>query len=211
VTEPVLHGYFRSSASFRVRAALNLKGIGYEDAFHHLGKGDQHASAFLSINPQGLVPALEVDGAVLTQSLAICEYLEETHPFPPLLPIDPIMRAKVRRFALVIACEVHPVQNLKVLNRLRRLGLSDDQVTAWGAETIDEGLNACAQLIANEEGPFCFGSEVSLADIFLVPQLVNARRFGVPLRWPKLAAAEAACLSLEAFARALPANQPDAE
>lgn len=210
MTEPVLHGYFRSGASYRVRIALNLKGVRYADAFHHLRKGEQHAAAYLALNPQGLLPAL-VDGAVLTQSIAICEYLDEIHPEPPLLPADPVRRAKVRAFALAIACDVHPVQNLKVLERLRGLGLSDEQVTGWAAQAIDEGLSACEQLIAEETGPYCFGDSVTLADLCLVPQLVNARRFGVKLRWPKLLAAEQACLALDAFRRAAPEHQPDAE
>lgn len=211
MTEPRLHGYFRSTASYRVRIALNLKGIDYADAFHHLRKGEQRAPAFLGLNPQGLVPALEIDGAVLTQSLAICEYLDETRAEPPLLPADPLRRAKVRAFAQVIACDVHPIQNLKVLARLRGLGLGEDAVNHWAAEIIAEGLAACAALIEDEAGPYCFGEAVTLADLCLVPQLVNARRFGVDLRWPRLLAVESACLALDAFARAAPDRQPDAE
>lgn len=211
MTIPVLHGYYRSTASYRVRIALNLKGIGYADAFHHLRKGEQRDPAFLALNPQGLLPALEIDGAVLTQSLAICEYLDEVHPEPPLLPADPLARAKMRAFAQAIACDIHPVQNLKVLDRLRRLGLDEAQVTGWAAATIDEGLDACATLIAGEQGPYCFGAAPTLADLCLVPQLVNARRFGVALRWPRLLSVEAACLALPAFRRAAPEAQPDAE
>jgi maleylpyruvate isomerase len=210
MTDPVLHGYFRSSAAFRVRIALNLKGIAYQDAIHHLGKGEHDVPAYRALNPQGLVPALEADGAVLIQSLAICEYLDETCPEPPLLPRDPVLRARVRAFAQVIACDVHPVQNLKILKRLRGLGLDERQVTAWAARTIEEGFDACAALIAGEDGPYCFGREVSLADIALVPQFANARRFGVELRWPRLEAVERACLALAAFARAAPDRQPDA-
>lgn len=211
MTGLVLHGYFRSTASYRVRIALNLKGIAYADAFHHLRKGEQRSADYRAINPQGLVPALAVDGAVLTQSLAICDYLDETYPNPALLPADPIHRARVRAFAQVIACDVHPVQNLKVLDRLRGLGLDDAQVTGWARDTIEDGLDACAALIADEPGPYCFGDRVTLADLCLVPQLVNARRFGADLRWPRLLAAEAACLELDAFRRAMPENQPDAE
>lgn len=211
MTDPVLHGYFRSTASYRVRVALNLKGVAYADAFHHLRKGEQRAPDYLALNPQGLLPALEMDGAVLTQSLAICEYLDETVAGPKLLPDDPIRRAKVRAAAQVIACDIHPVQNLKVLDRLRALGLSEEQVTGWAVQVIEEGLDAFDRLIAGEEGPYCFGDQVTLADICLVAQLVNARRFGVALRWPRLAAVEQACLALEAFRKAAPQNQPDAE
>src|SRR5215475_13950970 len=140
-----LHGYFRSSASYRVRIALNLKGLTAEHLPHHLRKGEQRAPAYLAINPQGLVPALEDDqGAVITQSLAIIEWLDEIHPEPPLLPKDPLRRAKVRAFADAIACDIHPVQNLKVLARLRELGLPEEQVTGWAAWVNREGLRACA-------------------------------------------------------------------
>lgn len=209
--EPVLHGYFRSSATYRVRIALNLKGLSYADAIHHLRRGEQRAPDYLALNPQGLVPALEIGGAFLTQSLAICEYLDETLEGPKLLPADPLARARVRAAAYVIACDVHPVQNLKILDRLRDLGLSKEQVQDWAAQAIDEGLDAFAQLIAGEEGPYCFGDQVTLADICLVPQLANARRFGVTLRWPRLLSVEQYCLALEAFRRAAPENQADAE
>lgn len=211
MTLPVLHGYFRSTASYRVRIALNMKGVAYIDAFHHLRNGEQNAPDYRALNPQGLLPAVEVDGAVLTQSLAICEYLDETHPQPALLPADPLERAKVRAFAQVIACDIHPVQNLKILDRLRALGLGEEQVSGWARQAIDDGLDACATLIAGEVGPYCFGTRVTLADICLVPQLVNARRFGVDLRWPRLLAIEAACLALDAFRRATPEAQADAE
>lgn len=208
-----LHGYFRSSAAWRVRIALGLKGIAADQGFYHLRKGEQRAPGFLALNPQGLVPALELDdGTALTQSLAICEYLDDIHPNPPLLPRDPLARARVRAFAQAIACDIHPVQNLKVLNRLRGLGLADAQVTAWAREVIEEGLAACATLIAAEPGPFCFGATPTLADLCLVPQLFNARRYGAdPTQWPRLVAAEAACAALPAFAAAVPERQQDAE
>jgi maleylpyruvate isomerase len=207
-----LHGYFRSSASYRVRIALNLKGLSAEHLAHHLRKGEQCAPAYLAINPQGLVPTLENEDAVLTQSLAIIEWLDETHPAPPLLPKDPLRRAKVRAFALVVACDTHPVQNLKVLARLRQLGLPEAQVTEWAAWANREGLTACEKLIAGEAGPFCFGDEPSIADLCLVPQLANARRFGVDLAaFPRLLKAEAAASSIKAFADAAPDQQPDAE
>jgi maleylpyruvate isomerase len=208
-----LHGYFRSSASYRVRIALNLKGLSADHLPHHLRKGEQRDPAYLAINPQGLVPTLQDDrGVVLTQSLAIIEWLDETHPEPPLLPADPLRRAKVRAFAMVVACDTHPVQNLKVLARLRELGLADEQVTAWAAWANREGLIACETLIANEPGPFCFGAAPTLADLCLVPQLANARRFGVDLAvFPRLLKAEMAAKNLKAFADAAPDRQPDAE
>jgi maleylpyruvate isomerase len=207
-----LHGYFRSSASYRVRIALNLKGLSAEHLAHHLRKGEQCAPAYLAINPQGLVPTLEDENTVLTQSLAIIEWLDETHPTPPLLPKDPLRRAKVRAFALVVACDTHPVQNLKVLARLRQLGLPEAQVTEWAAWANREGLTACEKLIASEAGPFCFGAQPTIADLCLVPQLANARRFGVDLAaFPRLLKAEAAATNIKAFADAAPDRQPDAE
>lgn len=208
-----LHGYYRSSASWRVRIALNLKGVHADSIAHHLRKGEQHAADFLRLNPQGLVPALTLDdGTTLTQSLAIIEWLDETHPRPPLLPADPLRRAQVRAFAQAIACDIHPVQNLKVLSRLRQLGLAEDQVTGWAGWVIGDGLKACETLIANESGPFCFGADPTLADICLVPQLFNARRFGVDLSpYPGLLRAERAAQAVAAFADAAPERQPDAE
>jgi len=208
-----LHGYFRSSAAYRVRIALNLKGVRAEQLSHHLRKGEQRAAAYLALNPQGLVPTLQTDqGEILIQSLAIIEWLEETCPEPPLLPKDPLRRAKVRGFSLAVACDIHPVQNLKVLARLRQLGLSEERVTEWAAWANREGLAACEKLIASEEGPFCFGAAPTIADICLVPQLGNARRFGVDVSaFPRLLQAEAAAKALAAFADAAPERQSDAE
>jgi len=208
-----LHGYFRSSASYRVRIALNLKGLSAQHLPHHLRKGEQRAPHYLRLNPQGLVPTLEDDGgAVLTQSLAIIEWLEETHPEPPLLPKEPLRRAKVRAFALVLGCDTHPVQNLKVLARLRQLGLPEEQVTDWAAWANREGLAACEALLATEPGPFCFGATPTLADLCLVPQLGNARRFGVDVAaYPRLLQAEVAARAMKAFADAAPERQIDAE
>ena len=208
-----LHGYFRSSASYRVRIALNLKGLTADHLTHHLRKGEQRDPAYLALNPQGLVPALQDDqGATLTQSLAIIEWLDETHPEPPLLPKDPLRRAKVRAFAQVLACDTHPVQNLKVLARLRELKLPEDQVTGWAGWANREGLAACEKLIATEAGPFCFGALPTIADLCLVPQLANARRFGVDVSaFPRLLKAEAAAKAMKAFADAAPDKQPDAE
>jgi maleylpyruvate isomerase len=208
-----LHGYFRSSAAYRVRIALNLKGLAPEHLSHHLRKGEQTAPGYLKFNPQGLVPTLVDDGGgVLTQSLAIIEWLDETHPTPPLLPLDALQRAKARAFALAIACDIHPVQNLKVLTRLRELGVADDKVTEWAAWANREGLTACEKLIADGPGPFCFGEVPTIADLCLVPQLANARRFGVDVSiFPRLLKAEAACKAMPAFADAAPEKQPDAE
>jgi maleylpyruvate isomerase len=178
-----LHGYFRSSASWRVRIALNLKGVSVSHSFHHLRRGEQRASDYLALNPQDLVPTLELDnGAVLTHSLAIIEWLSDAS----LLPFDKIQRAKVRSFALVLAADTHPIQNLKVLNALRKLGVLEDSVTAWAADANTEGLEACEALLSNVEGPYCFGAAPTLADICLGPQLGNARRFRVDLsRFPQ--------------------------
>ena len=209
-TPDCLHGYFRSTAAWRVRIALNLKRLEATHVYHHLRRGEQRAPDYLRLNPQGLVPAFETHGAVLTQSLAIIEYLEETHPEPPLLPNNALARARVRAFALAIACDIHPVQNLRVLARLRDAGLTEPQVQDWARETIESGLAACAALLAAESGPFCFGALPTLADLCLVPQLYNARRFGAATDHGRLLAVEAACLALPAFQSATPERQPDA-
>lgn len=208
-----LHGYFRSAAAYRVRIALNLKGLSTEHLPRHLRKGEQCAPGYLVLNPQGLVPTLENDaGDILTQSLAIIEWLDETHPEPPLLPKEPLRRAKVRAFAMALACDTHPVQNLKVLNRLRELKLPEAQVTEWAAWINREGLAACENLIKDEPGPFCFGAAPTIADLCLVPQLGNARRFGVDVAsFPRLLKAEAATKAIKAFADAAPDQQADAE
>lgn len=208
-----LHGYFRSAAAYRVRIALNLKNLSVEHVHHHLRKGEQRAPAYLALNPQGLVPALELDdGAVLTQSLAIIEWLDEMHPEPPLLPSDSLQRARVRAFAMAIACDVHPLQNLRVLFRLRNLPVAESVVVGWAGSVNETGLEACEALIARVPGPFCFGEGPTLADICLVPQLGNARRFKVDVaRFRRLLEVEAAALAMSAFADAAPDRQPDAE
>ena len=212
-----LYTFFRSSASYRVRIALNLKGLEYEQAAIHLrrGGGEQLKPAYKAINPQALVPALEDNGQVYSQSLAIIEYLEERYPKPPLLPSDAADRAVVRSMALLIACEVHPIQNLRVLNHLKNdHKLSDDDTIRWARHWINLGLSALEQMTISlsKQGEFCFGQTPTMADLCLVPQLSNARRFGVDLSaFPKLLAIEAACMSLPAFANAAPENQPDAE
>jgi maleylacetoacetate isomerase len=212
-----LYTFFRSSASYRVRIALNLKGLEYEQAAIHLrrGGGEQLKPAYKAINPQALVPALEDNGQVYSQSLAIIEYLEERYPKPALLPSDAADRAVVRSMALLIACEVHPIQNLRVLNYLKNdHKLSDDDTIRWARHWINLGLSALEQMTISlsKQGEFCFGQTPTMADLCLVPQLSNARRFGVDLSaFPKLLAIEAACMSLPAFANAAPENQPDAE
>jgi maleylpyruvate isomerase len=212
-----LYTFFRSSASYRVRIALNLKGIPYEQAPVHLrrGGGEQLQPPYTTLNPQALVPALEDNGQILTQSLAIIEYLEEKHPNPPLLPKDPAGRALVRSMALIIACEVHPIQNLRVLNYVKSsYNQTDDQVNRWARHWIDLGLTALEQMIAAQpnRGKFCFGNTPTLADICLIPQLGNARRYGCDLsQYPSILSIDGNCMSLAAFADAAPEKQPDAE
>lgn len=208
----ILHGYFRSSAAWRVRIALHLKGLTVENRYQHLRKGEQLSPEYLAVNPQGLLPSLILDdGAVLTQSLAICEYLDEQYPDPALLPSDPVMRARIRAFAQVIACDIHPVQNLRVLKALQARGQTQDDTQSWARDVIGSGFDALETLVAGHSQPHAFGGSPTLADICLVPQMANARRFGVTLRWPRLAAIEAACLALPAFAETHPDLQPDAE
>jgi maleylacetoacetate isomerase len=210
-----LHSYFRSSAAYRVRIALNLKGLAPAMAFVHLTRdgGQQRSPAFRSLNPQGLVPALEDRGEVLTQSLAIIEYLDETHPAPPLLPKDPMQRARARAFALAIACDIHPLNNLRVLHYLKKpLGHDQATIDTWYRHWIAESLPALEALLPNATSTFCFGDTPGLADICLVPQLFNARRFKCDLSAaPRLVAIDAACQALPAFASAAPGAQADAE
>jgi maleylpyruvate isomerase len=195
-----LHGFFRSSATYRVSIALKLKGLSFDYLSYNLRDKEQLAPDYLALNRQGLVPTLMLGDQPLTQSLAICEYLDEVHPAPALLPTGPLERAKVRAAAYVIACDIHPVQNLKILNRVRALGHGDDAVNQWARDTIEEGLTAFEALLPEHDGAFCFGDTPGLADICLIPQLVNARRFGVELTSERILAIEAACLALDAFA-----------
>ncbi len=212
-----LYDYFRSSAAYRVRIALNLKGVVPDErTFVHLRMGNQRAQDYLALNPQGLVPALALDdGTVLTQSLAIGEFLEETHPQPPLLPADPEGRARVRSIALAIACEIHPLNNLRVLNYLiGTLGASREQKDGWYRYWIDVGFEALEKSLSRDPatGRFCHGDAPTLADVCLVPQLANARRFSIDLSpYPTLVRIESECNALPAFASAAPAKQPDAE
>jgi maleylacetoacetate isomerase len=209
-----LYSYFRSSAAYRVRIALNLKGIAYETASVHLVKdgGHNRRPEYRAVNPQMRVPALVTDtGEVLIQSLAIIDYLDETRPDPPLLPKDSIARAKARAMADIVACDIHPLNNTSPLRYLKRvLHQEQSAIDAWYHHWVSEGFEALEALVA--PSPYCCGSAVTIADILLVPQVYNARRLKVPLdAFPKITAIEAACLALPAFDRARPENQPDAE
>jgi maleylacetoacetate isomerase len=209
-----LYSYFRSSAAYRVRIALNLKGLPYETIPIHLQKegGLNKKPEYRAVNPQMRVPALRLDsGEVLTQSIAIIEYLDDVHPEPPLLPRDPLERAQVRAFAQLIACDIHPLNNTSALRYLKyELGQDQAKIDRWYHHWILQGFDAMEAMV--RPAPYAFGSAVTLADICLVPQVYNARRLKVPLdRFPKLVAIDAACAKLAAFERARPENQPDAE
>ena len=212
-----LHNYFRSSASFRVRIALALKGLDYDYASVHLlkGGGEQFAAEFKAMNPAALVPVLDDDGIVLTQSLAIVEYLDETRPQPPLLPGDVVGRARVRAIALAIACEIHPLNNLRVLDYLSKtLGVSEEQRSAWYRHWVETGLATVEAMLAGDSrtGACCHGDTPTLADICLVPQIFNAQRFKARLdHVPTVMRIHEHCLTLPAFAQSVPALQPDAE
>jgi maleylacetoacetate isomerase/maleylpyruvate isomerase len=205
-----LYTYFRSSAAYRVRIALNLKGVTYEAVPINLLKGEQRGSAYGAVNPQRRVPSLDIGSTTLIQSPAILEYLDEVYPEPPLLPVGAVQRAKNRAVASIIGCDIHPLNNSGTLGYLKNK-LGHDQVAAdeWYAHWVQEGFDAVEALI--EPGPYAFGSRITLADIYLVPQVFNARRFNVPLdRYPKIVAVDAACAALKAFQDAAPASQPDA-
>ncbi|RJF95210.1 maleylacetoacetate isomerase [Noviherbaspirillum saxi] len=211
-----LHTYFRSSASFRVRIVLNLKNQAYQAIPVHMLRdgGEQHSPAYRAINPLGLVPALETDeGPVLTQSIAICEFLEETYPEPRLLPADRFERAWVRSLCNVIACDIHPINNLRVLKYLKtELGHSEEEKTAWYRHWIVTGLEAIEKMIGDRAGQYCLGDSITLADAFLVPQVWNALRFECPLdRFPTIATVYENAMALEAVKLAQPSAQPDAE
>jgi maleylpyruvate isomerase len=209
-----LYSYFRSSAAYRVRIALNLKGLAYETAPIHLVKdgGHNNRPEFRAVNPQMRVPVLVTDaGDTLIQSLAIIEYLDETHPDPPLLPKDPVARAKVRALAELIACDIHPLNNIGPLRYLKKdMGQEQSAIDAWYHHWVIAGFEALEALI--EPAPYVCGKQVTLADLCLVPQVANARRLKVPLeKFPKIVGADTACAALAAFDRARPENQPDAE
>lgn len=209
----VLHGYWRSSAAYRVRIGLNLKGISYAQVSHDLRTCAQSEAGYRAIAPIGLVPALLTDGHSLSQSLAILEWLEESHPEPALLPAGALARAQVREMAAIVACDIHPLNNLRVLSALRRdLGASEEAVRSWIARWIDQGFAALEVLARSRGGGFCFGNAPTLADCCLIPQIYNARRFAVDLApYATLLAIDARCAELDAFARAAPERQPDAD
>lgn len=209
----ILHGYWRSGTSYRTRIALNLKRLTYDQIGVDLRTGAQKSDTFLALNPQGLVPALETDGAVLTQSPAILEWLEEAHPEPPLLPADPVARAHVRAMAAVVACDIHPLNNLRVLKALREtFGADQDVVDAWAGRWITAGFEALEALIARHGDGWCFGETPGLADCCLVPQIYSARRFNTPLdAFPRILSIEAAAAAHPAFQAAHPDRQPDAK
>jgi maleylacetoacetate isomerase len=212
-----LYSYFRSSAVFRVRIALNLKGLSYETIPVHLLRegGQQHAPDFVQRNPAHLVPVLQDDADTLTQSLAIIEYLEEQYPMPPLLPKKPVERAKIRALALDVACDIHPLNNLRVTQHLADpLGIDEDRRTAWMLHWMTVGLTALEQKLqgAHSGSGYCYGESPTLADCFLVPQTFNALRIKCPVdQFPTIMRIYETCMKLPAFEKAAPSSQPDAE
>lgn len=211
-----LYGYWRSTAAYRVRIALNLKQVSYAQEFVHLVKdgGEQHKPEYRSLNPQGLVPTLVDDGTTIGQSMAILEYLEEKYSHPRLLPEDPKLRALTRQMCQIIACDIHPLNNLRVLKYLGgELNVGDEQKDQWYQHWIRDGFEALVKIRqqAGIEGSYCMGEELSLADVCLIPQIYNANRFNVPMDgFPGLLAINENCLKLERFQNAIPENQPDA-
>ena len=209
-----VHGYFRSSAAYRLRIALNLKDLECETALVNLQAGDQASAAYRAINPQGRVPALEVNGHTLVQSLAIIEYLDEAYPDPPLLPVEPLARARVRGLANIIACDIHPLNNLAVLNYLRdKLSVDEDHRTRWYQHWVKQGFDGVEPLLATstDTGNFCHGDSPGLADICLVPQVFNAQRFQCDLSpYPTIRRIYDACMDIDAFDKAQPSKQPEA-
>ena len=212
-----LYDYFRSSAAYRVRIGLKLKGLDYESVPVHLIKegGEQLGAAYRAINPSALVPALEDSGATITQSLAILEYLDEVHPMVPLMPRDALGRARVRSLALMVACDIHPINNLRVLRYLvKQAGLSEEAKNAWYVHWVQEGFAALEQHLdrSSDTGHFCHGDAPTIADCFLVPQVFNASRFNIDLTpYPTITRIDAACRDLPAFVAAHPSQQGDAE
>jgi maleylacetoacetate isomerase len=205
MTRPLLHDYFRSSAAYRVRIALNLKGVEYDRHPVNLVDGEQKDASYRALNPQGFVPMLEMDGLKLTQSLAIAVYLDQKFPEPPLMPRDAADGAHVRAMAMTIACDIHPLNNLRVLKYLAKLGIAQEQRDEWYRHWVAEGLEALEAMAAPRAGAFLFGDTPSLADVCLVPQLYNARRFSVPITpYPTLRRADESASALPAFAAAHP-------
>ena len=213
MSRALLYDYWRSSAAYRVRIALNLKGVDYEQRPINLAAGEQKAADYRAVNPQGLVPLLEIDGQRITQSLAIIVYLDQTIADPPLMPRDPAEGAHVRAMALTIACDIHPLNNLRVLKYLKgTLGVAEDAKDEWYRHWVVEGFTALEAMAAPRAGDFLFGDEPSIADICLVPQMYNARRFEVAVdSYPTLVRADANANRIQAFARAHPDNQEQAQ
>ena len=211
----ILHNYFRSSTSYRVRAALHLKDVEYQYVSHHLRKGDQGSKFFLSKNAQGLVPVLEIHGACLSQSLAILEYLEEIYPDPPLIPSDALGRARVRSLSMLIGCDIHPLNNLRVLKYISdHFNAIEEDVSNWFCHWVEQGFNALESRLKSESetGRFCHGDAISIADICLVAQVINNRRFKFDMSgYPLIQMIYENCMSHDAFSKALPNKQPDAE
>jgi maleylacetoacetate isomerase len=208
-----LYSYHRSSAAYRVRIALNLKNLCWDYVPVNLLQSEQRGADYLALNPQGLVPTLQTDsGELLAQSVAILEWLEETHPQPALLPADPLLRARVRAVVNSIACDVHPLNNISVLNYLRKeIHATEEQVQRWYGNWVERGFRAIENVLAEQQRPFCFGDQPGLADVCLVPQVYNANRFEVPMAaYPNICRVARQCNALEAFAAAAPERQPDA-
>jgi maleylacetoacetate isomerase/maleylpyruvate isomerase len=208
-----LYSYWRSTAAYRVRIALHLKGVEYETITLNLQKGEHREPGFVAKNPHRTVPVIDDDGVVLAQSLAIVEYLDARFPEPRLIPAEPVKRARVQAFAQIVACEIHPLNNLRVLRYLRgELGVDEERVNGWVRHWIGESFRSLEALLAESAGAYCFGDELTLADVYLAPQMFNARRFGCDLApFPRIVRVDAALRALPAFARAAPELQPDAE
>jgi maleylpyruvate isomerase len=213
VSDPILYGYWRSTAAYRVRIAANLKGVTYESVFVHLRKGEQRSAEHLKLNPAGLVPSWQEDDFVLNQSLAILEYLDETHPEPPLLPKDAKLRALAREIALTAAADIHPIGNLRVLAKLGAdFGADEAQRATWNRHWIGIGFAAIEARLKSVAGKYCVGDQITLADLCLIPQVYNARRFALDLKpFPTIVRIDGEARKLSAFEAAAPENQPDAE
>lgn len=208
-----LYGFFRSGTSHRTRIVLNLKGLDYEASYVSLAKNEHHQAAFQRLNPQGFVPVLETEAGMLLQSPAIIEWLEQQYPEPALLPADALGKEKVRAIAALIGCDIHPLNNKRVLEYLRQLGLDQNQINAWCAKWIQDGFSALEHILAEDptREKFCYGKQVSIADAYLIPQVVSAQRFQVDLSaYPQINEIYQHCMTLDAFQKAAPEQQADA-